>query len=221
MINKIGILGLAGSGKDTFAAYLAREFRKNHINGFDITRYAALLKEGARQVFGEDFDNRDVKEERRFVTPDLADKIIDSTDYIQLKLNLDPEQFTKWDQLCSKHLDKRTWLSPREYQVIVGSIGREIDKEIWVNYLRHQKGQKIVADVRFPNELLDVNILVIRSEVTAAVSGPLHASELYAYDLSTSVSPYHDVDYVVYNNGTLADLENKAKQTVSHIIRNH
>ena len=77
---KIGLIGLAGCGKDT-AALLLRRILYERGQSFEIDRYAALLKKCTELAFGVDFDNRDVKEELVFVTPDLADRMIDATDY--------------------------------------------------------------------------------------------------------------------------------------------
>ena len=136
---KLGLLGLAGSGKDTAAEILQRVLREQGMN-FEIKKYAGLLKEATRLAFGDNFDDRDVKEERVFVTPDLADKIIDATDYIWLKLELGEQYFELYNHLCTKNLDSQTWLSPRDFQLIVGSLVREINPEAWVNYLHKQDG---------------------------------------------------------------------------------
>ena len=53
---KIGILGLAGAGKDTIATKISKEL------GLSIDRYAAPLKQAALRVFGESFDDRTAKD---------------------------------------------------------------------------------------------------------------------------------------------------------------
>ena len=89
---KIGLVGLAGAGKDTAALILQRVLAEQGKH-FGIDRYAALLKKCSQQVFGDNFDDRDVKEEMVFVTPTLADKMIDATDNCQPVLGLNGEDF--------------------------------------------------------------------------------------------------------------------------------
>lgn len=212
---KIGICGLAGDGKDTLAAMLLEEFKKLGVY-FEIDRYAALLKEGARQVFGEDFDNRDVKEELVFVTPELLDKMVDATDYIQLKLGLDPFQFTVWNHACIKYLDSLTWISPRLFQQIVGTeVGRSVDPNIWVDYIKRKKGNFIIPDVRFGNEEVDYTILIVRNPVP---KGKIHPSEAYAVDLRLQEYPELYVDCMVINRTTLEDLRKQAADIAKQIV---
>ena len=212
MSTKIGLIGLAGAGKDTAAEILQRILAEQGKH-FEIQRYAGLLKECARQVFGENFDDRDVKEELVFVTPDLADRMIDATDYCQLKLGLNPEQFDIWNSLCKKHIDTLTWVSPRLFQQLLGTeVGRALDPDVWVNYLKQQDKDMIIPDCRFDNETVDINILVVRHPVP---EGTLHASEVYAAELQLSLEPYLYVDAVVYNGGTLEELETKLRFLVT------
>src|SRR5574344_10690 len=124
---RIGLLGLTESGKDTAALILQRALAEQGMH-FEIKKYAGLLKEATRLAFGDNFDDRDVKEERVFVTPELADKIIDATDYVWLKLGFDPEHFELFNDLCTKHIDSKTWISPREFQQLLGTdVVRTVD----------------------------------------------------------------------------------------------
>lgn len=212
---KIGICGLAGDGKDTLAELLRQEFAACGVH-FQIARYAGLLKEAARQVFGDTFDNRDVKEEKVFVTPELADKMIDATDYVQLKLGLTPEQFDKWDSLCTIHIDTLTWVSPRLFQQVLGTeVGREVDPNIWVNYIKNQTGNLIIPDVRFGNEELDVSILIARNPVP---TGEVHPSEQYAVNLRLEKYPELFVNHFVSNRTTIEDLREQAKFIVKQTM---
>ena len=216
---QLGLLGLAGSGKDTAAEILQRVLREHGFE-FEIKKYAGLLKEATRLAFGDNFDDRDVKEERVFVTPALADKIIDATDYIWLKLGFGQEHFELFNDLCIKHIDSKTWISPREFQQLLGTdVVRAIDPDAWVKYLTEQDGKYIVSDVRFANELVDCNVLLWRDNPTSAVE--LHVSELFA------VSCMHDVqrsdpidylhDYTLWNKGTLEELERNIRFMVTTI----
>lgn len=212
---KIGICGLAGDGKDTLASLLRDEFSKRGVY-FTVDRYAALLKEAARQVFGEDFDKRDVKEESVFVTPELHDRMVDATDYLQLKLGLNPEQFDVWNAACIKHIDNLTWVSPRLFQQLLGTeVGRSVDPGIWVNYIKNKSCNLIIPDVRFGNEQLDYNILIIRNPVP---TGKVHSSEAYAVDLRLQEYPEQYVDFVVINRTTIEDLRKEASFIVNIIL---
>ncbi|WDS49608.1 dNMP kinase [Acinetobacter phage F70-K44] len=214
MSYKIGLIGLAGSGKDTVAVIL-QEVLKERGQVFEIDRYAGLLKEAARQVFGENFDDRNVKEVDKFIDLYLADKIIDATDYVYLKLNRSDIDLDEWNALCQKHIDSCTWMSPRKFQQLLGTeVGRAIDPDIWVNYLKNQDRNLIIPDVRFGNEDVDFNILITRHPVP---QGKLHASEVYAAELQLSDNPYDYVDYVIHNDGSIEDLKRKVQQLVNKI----
>ncbi|WPD49439.1 dNMP kinase [Acinetobacter phage YZ2] len=214
MSYKIGLIGLAGSGKDTVAVIL-QEALKERGQVFEIDRYAGLLKEAARQVFGENFDDRNVKEVDKFVDLYLADKIIDATDYVYLKLNRSDIDLDEWNALCQKHIDSCTWMSPRKFQQLLGTeVGRAIDPDIWVNYLKNQDRNLIIPDVRFGNEDVDFNILITRHPVP---QGKLHASEVYAAELQLSDNPYDYVDYIIHNDGSIEDLKRKVQQLVNKI----
>uniref|UniRef100_A0AAU8KVE5 Deoxynucleoside monophosphate kinase n=1 Tax=Acinetobacter phage vB_Ab_1137_KEN_03 TaxID=3158853 RepID=A0AAU8KVE5_9CAUD len=214
MSYKIGLIGLAGAGKDTVAVIL-QEALKERGQVFEIDRYAGLLKEAARQVFGENFDDRNVKEVDKFVDLCLADKIIDATDYVYLKLNRPDIDLDEWNELCKKHIDSCTWMSPRKFQQLLGTeVGRALDENIWVNYLKNQDRNLIIPDVRFGNEDVDFNILITRHPVP---KGKLHASEVYAAELQLSDNPYDYVDYVIHNDGSIEDLKRKVQQLVNKI----
>ena len=216
---KLGLLGLAASGKDTAAEILQRVLREQGMN-FEIKKYAGLLKEATRLAFGDNFDDRDVKEERVFVTPDLADKIIDATDYIWLKLGFNHEHFELFNDLCTKHIDSKTWISPREFQQLLGTeVVRTIDPDAWVKYLTEQDGNFIVSDVRFANELLDYNVLCWRDNPKTA--NELHVSELFAVSCMHDVQRSNPIDYLhdytLWNKGTLEELERNIRFMVSTI----
>lgn len=215
---KIGFIGLPSAGKDTVAEITQRVLTEQGQD-FKIKRYAELLKEGTRLAFGDNFDDRDIKEERRFVTPTLADKIIDATDYLWLKLGLDHnryfEQFTK---LCTECIDKHTWLSPREFQQYFGTdVIRTLNPNAWVEYLHRQGGNILIPDVRFSNELVDYNVLVWRQDAKEVN----HVAEQFAldcmYDVHYSNPSEYRHDYTLWNKGTLVDLERNIRFMLSNI----
>lgn len=217
----IGLLGLAGSGKDTAAEILQRVLHEQGIH-FEIKKYAGLLKEATRLAFGDTFDDRDVKEERVFVTPTLADNIIDATDYIWLKLGFGQEHFELFNDLCIKHIDSKTWMSPREFQQLLGTeVIRTIDPDAWVKYLTEQDGNYIISDVRFANELLDYNVLLWCTDKYLDNSGTnSHSAEGLAWqcmlDVQHTDAPYLH-DYTLWNAGTPEGLERNIRFMVSTI----
>lgn len=214
---KLGLLGLAGSGKDVAAEILQRVLLEQGFE-FEIKKYAGLLKEATRLAFGDNFDDRDVKEEQVFVTPTLADNIIDATDYIWLKLGFSQEHFELFNDLCIKHIDSKTWMSPREFQQLLGTeVIRTIDPDAWVKYLTEQDGNYIVSDVRFANELVDYNVLLCRHGIADIAE---HVSEGFTRSLLQDVAhmdaPYLH-DYTLWNNGTLEELERNIRFMVTTI----
>lgn len=218
---KLGLLGLAGSGKDTAAEILQRVLHEQGMH-FEIKKYAGLLKEATRLAFGDNFDDRDVKEERVFVTPTLADNIIDATDYIWLKLGFGQEHFELFNDLCIKHIDSKTWMSPREFQQLLGTdVVRAIDPDAWVKYLTEQDGNYIVSDVRFANELVGYNVLLWRTDICQDDAGVLgHSSEKLAWncmrDVQYTDAPYLH-DYTLWNDGTPENLERNIRFMVTTI----
>lgn len=221
---RIGLLGLAASGKDAAAEILQRVLAEQGMC-FPILKYAGLLKEATRLAFGDNFDDRDVKEERVFVTPDLADKIIDATDYVWLKLYGDDPiamdtYFYDFTMLCQKHIDSKTWMSPREFQQLLGTdVVRAIDPDAWVKYLTEQDGNYIVSDVRFTNELVDYNVLLWRTDICQDDAGVLgHSSEKLAwqcmFDVQHTDAPYLH-DYTLWNDGTPEGLERNIRFMVT------
>lgn len=205
MSYKIGLVGLAGAGKDEAAKII-----KELLPHYEIDRYAAILKEAARQVFGENFDDRDVKEESVFMTPQLWDKLWDAVDYTALKVT--PNGSPLYDvfmDYADKAFSNLTWISPRLFQQLLGTeVGRNVHPNIWVNYLRNQERNLIIPDVRFDNELVNFNILITRHPVP---KGKLHASEVFAAELMLMDDPFNYVNHIVYNDGSLADLRDKLK----------
>lgn len=216
---KLGLLGLAGSGKDTAAEILQRVLLEQGFE-FEIKKYAGLLKEATRLAFGDNFDDRDVKEERVFITPTLADKIIDATDYIWLKLGFGQEHFELFNDLCIKHIDSKTWMSPREFQQLMGTdVVRVIDPDAWVKYLQKQDGNFIITDCRFGNESADYNVLMMRQDAPDIDS--VHASEKFAITCMNDVlygnpDGYYQ-DYTLWNKGTLEELERNIRFMVTTI----
>ena len=206
---KLGLIGLAGAGKDTAAVIMQRILKEQTGEHYTIERYAGLLKTCARRVFGDNFDNRDVKEVMIPVTKELHDLMIAVTSYCQRELGIRDADIARWHSLCNKHLGSLSEVSPRLFQQLLGTeVGRAINTDVWVNYLHSQDYDMIITDCRFPNELVDKNILIIRHDVPENI----HSSEEFAAKLQTDhTARLGVVDYVIHNTGTIEELETRLR----------
>ena len=196
---KIGLVGLAGSGKDESAKII-----QELLPEFKIDRYAGLLKETARTVFGDNFDDRDVKE----VPVRVSSTKLQASLYMLLhSLKLSVEDELGFQNLCLKHFSNVGEMSPREFQQLLGTeVGRKVNPDIWVNYIKRKDEKLIIPDVRFDNELVNFNILITRHPVP---KGKLHSSEVFAAELQLIDDPTNYVQAIIHNGGTLDDLRVK------------
>jgi hypothetical protein len=212
---KVGILGLAGAGKDTFATLL-----QQYLTDFTIDRYAAPLKELTAKVYGctlEELEDRVFKERPQQVNrDDMLHSVYHCLDRVLLFTDA---ELDKASELYFEHLGSASAISPREFQQRVGTdVVRAVKPAAWVDYLQNKDANLIVADVRFENELCDYNILVMRA---VGVPKPTHTSEHLAWDLEYDVGLDLPPCMSLLDNDvdtTLEDLERAAKQH-AHSIR--
>lgn len=180
----VGILGLAGSGKDTFASMLQEELSKLGQD-FKIDRYARPIKELTADIFCLSVDAieiREIKEQPRYVT---TDKLLRKCHVmLQDTLGFNTEEYTTAMTVVQEswvNVGHFTWLSPREFLQVFGTdVVRAVRPNAWVDILQERDENLIVPDVRFENELCDVNHLVTRFDRTPR---PEHPSEQFAWDL--------------------------------------
>lgn len=174
---KVGILGLAGAGKDTFANMLLE-----HLPDFKIDRYARPLKELTCRIFNltmQEVEDRVIKEKPKQVSRDVMIQEVFST--LSDVLHFTDEEMDKASELFFEHFQSARAMSPREFQQIFGTdVVRAVKPTAWVDRLQSVQDNLIVPDVRFENELCDVNYLLTRFE---DVPRPIHPSEHYAWDL--------------------------------------
>lgn len=205
---QIAMIGLAGAGKDTSALILQRVLKERGMD-FIIDRYAAPLKRAAREVFGKDFDERDIKEVRKSIG---QDRIIEATFRCLNVLGFDDAEHDKASHLFFEHMPLSRPISPREYQQILGTeVVRAVRPTAWVDRIRSIKTKNvIISDARFENELCFKNILVRRFE---NIDKPKHPSEHLAWDLQFTgkVLPVDVFDLDNHRPTTLHELEDRIR----------
>ena len=217
---KIAIVGLAGAGKDTFGEMLVKHLGSD----WELAKYATPLKELTRSIFGDDFDDREVKEVKRVLWEDAwldgnRSTQLYASMYLKVRRFLEclPVKNTEYkaiekfiDVICS--LDE---ISPRQFQQLFGTeVMRSIDNNFWVDQLMSKQGNLIITDARFENEIdkVDKVFLILNNRLDINDVKYDHASEQMAklmtagvkYDLFTGSTLY------VTNNSDLASLDRKA-----------
>lgn len=212
---KVGILGLAGAGKDTFANMLLE-----HLPDFKIDRYARPLKELTCRIFGltmEEVEDRVIKEKPVQVSRDVMIQEVFKT--LSCSLHFTDEELDKASELFFEHFQSARAMSPREFQKIFGTdVVRAVKPTAWVDRLHSVQGNLIVPDVRFENELCDINFLVMGA---TGIQRPAHPSEHYAWDLEYSTLTPPKGLVFIDNNPERVTLEHLAyyAEVEGYIIR--
>ena len=229
---KIGIMGLAGAGKDTFAEELLK-----HLPGARIDRFASPLKKAAEYVFGPYFDDRVVKEKRIPVTASTYDRMIEGAMQVCNELGFteqeeeaaslyffesalgekDPDLYLSCEDLPR--------ISPREYQQLLGTeVIRKVRETAFSDRIKNMQGMVLLTDCRFSTEVqaVDYVLLVVRESVYGA--RPEHSSEHLSWDLtdlfySGDWNSFPHTLQVIRNEGTKYDLDKEALYTSKRIIR--
>lgn len=204
---KIGLIGLAGAGKDTVAEIIRSEF------GYAVDRFAKPLKEAAEKAFGPYFDDRVIKEIQVHMDDELYRDVLYGCAGLFRLLGKEGEA-EAW-RLFDKHIAPLYHdggdLSPREFQQIVGTeIVRKINPEFFVQRMQGMQGNLVCPDVRFLNELVfDLHILVVRPAAFNPHEVPPHESEHLAWKMNQRVYSGQQAApgvYVLSNVGDLNDL---------------
>lgn len=219
---RLGLAGAAGSGKDTFGDYLRIALEAEGKNVL-ITSFAEPIRRICEDV-GLDPYTRETKErvvKKRYSF--FAGKLIDA-------INRHLGDFAGEEDLANLFAHFTTALtdggylrtsladfleiSPRRFCQLLGTEGgRAVRTSFWNDVLvarckRQDYKRKldivIVTDVRFPDEALPVDdIITIKRDGIDAVAA--HESESH-YDFLEQESAW-----IIENNGSLADLEQDAK----------
>lgn len=186
MTLKIGVLGLVGSGKDTFANMLQEALSKLG-HDFKIDRYARPIKELTSKIFNVPvaaIEVREIKEHPKLVC--TASLTLACHTMLKYTLGFSTAEYTTAMQVVQDTWttsDQYTRISPREFMQIFGTdVVRAVRPNAWVDILQERDENLIVPDVRFENELCDYNVL-ITGRIGIDKPKPTHSSEMYAWDL--------------------------------------
>lgn len=218
----VGLCGLAGSGKDTVASILRRDFCVQPIAFADpIKRFCAKVFDWDEDRLWGPSENRSEpdpryrREHRRLQagSPDEYETFLDEGLTAREALQL---LGTEWGRACYRDI----WL---EHGL---SIARQLEDDPFKGYHRklgifdtkHFAGPRLrrgvaITDCRFPNEVLGIQriggIVVRVDRPAAGLSGPAaeHASEREMAHLADGV-----FDDVVVNDGSLLDLEDDVRR---------
>lgn len=219
---KIGIIGLAGAGKDTFATMLVQELRElGAMPDLIIDRYAAPLKTLTANIFGltlEQVEDREVKEKPKQINRDVM--IEEVFHCLERVLKFTDDELEEASHLFFENFQSATAISPRQFQQLFGTeVVRKVKSSAWRDRLQNRPRDIVVPDVRFDNELCDINILVKRFE---NIPRPKHESEQLAWDLQfTGKVIVHTPVFEINNRhpNTLDELREQARNTAKNIIQ--
>lgn len=211
----IGLVGFIGSGKDTVAKQFVQQ-------GCVQDSFAAPLKDMTATIFGWDRDllEGDTIESRDFrETPDMfwTKKLGVPNFTPRLALQL------LGTDIMRNHFSKDIWLDSLEYRMHkINSDAKCI----------------VVSDARFRNELTLIQdmggkvIWVQRGELPEwfGVAKEAHSNAINRKIMETKYADVHEsewnwagypVDFVIENNGTLEDLQQKVSQIQNRLFSKH
>ena len=217
---KVGILGLVGSGKSTFSKMLQEELTTLGHN-FSLESYAKPLKVLTSTIFDltlDELEDRELKETPKEIDPDYTIQAV--FNLLNKIIQFTQEELETASEKYFEVLGNKTYLSPREFQQLFGTdVVRATKSTAWVDYLQAKKGNLIVTDVRFENEVCDINFLMMREQY---VPKPTHSSEHFAWSLENRTEyPINTVDYYIDNakSVTLQELQLVAKRHAHRVAK--
>lgn len=212
----VGIVGLIGSGKDTFAQEFVR-------NGYRQDSFANSLKDAASAIFGwpRHLLTGDTEESRQFR---------ETTDIF-------------WTRKLGPALQKYgvDHFTPRLALQLLGTnvLRDNFHDDIWLNSLEYRvqsnpEQNVVISDVRFKNEIAMIKrnkgilIWVRRGPepdwfrtASKANSGDWKAQEemkeLGIHQSEWDWAGNNEIDYIIENNSTVEELNNKAKNIIEEI----
>lgn len=212
----IGLTGQAGSGKDTVAQFIAKDAN------YCIISLADKIKKILYKEFGF------TKEQLWGPSGKRLDphKFLKRNDGTPLNARYGANTLgTQWGRDL---IHEDVWVEFTLHQIKIiqndiknGYCGRYTPCDGWESGIYSYK-HFIIPDIRYLNELLTLKnkakakiIRIIRpgAELTGEYALHSSATEMLTFDEK-------DIDYTIYNNGTLEELEEKAANIIALIMRN-
>lgn len=222
----IGLIGSAGAGKDTAAKILS------DLTGKPVVSFAKPLHEAAIHIWGAKALNREEKEKEQIFGERSFEWFndyhmallakINSTQNVITERNL-PKLLTLRDLFSDPATGRiHETITPRKFMQLYGTeYWRSISSNVWVNLVQDEYDDCIVPDVRFADEAMIFDLLiVIKRDGVAPVSS--HISEEMANQLKYPCEQKEPIIHwfggiakdliVLENNGTIDGLGYKLKE---------
>lgn len=218
MAHVIGITGLAGAGKDTLAAAMARQFARMG-EPVCLAGFADPIREVCKAV-GLDPHTRETKEVKQTFSLDVfCDNLQHAIDTV-LRNRMTQDNRTRLYCLMVEHTahfvsepvgseyTQYINISPREFMQVFGTeAGQAIHRRVWVDMAttswRARDGYVLVTDFRFPHEApaLDTVVTVINQRIQRVNN---HVSEDLPYQLTSRWTPKvaGKKNYYAFNNAS-------------------
>ena len=223
---RIGLIGVAGAGKDTAAKILS------DLTGLPVVSFAKPLHEAAIHIWGDEVLNREEKEKEQIFGERNFERFNDCHMALLAKINSTQNVITERNlhkllTLRDLFTDRATGrihetITPRKFMQLYGTeYWRSISPDVWVNLVQDEYDDCIVPDVRFVNEAMIFDLLiVIKRDGVEPVSS--HASEEMAKQFKDLCEQKEPITHwfggiakdlvVLENNGTIGSLAHKLKE---------
>ena len=228
---RIGLIGVAGAGKDTAAKMLS------DLTGIPVVSFAKPLHEAAIHIWGDKALNREDKEKEQIFGERSFEWFNDYHMALLTKINSKQNVITEGNlykllTLRDLFTDTTTGrihetITPRKFMQLYGTeYWRSISPTVWVDLVCDEYDDCIVPGVRFANEAMIFDLLiVIKRDGVAPVSS--HISEELAKQFKDLCEQKEPITHwfgglakdlvVLENNGTIDDLSLKIKQIAENL----
>ena len=228
---RIGLIGVAGAGKDTAAKMLS------DLTGKPVVSFAKPLHEAAIHIWGNTALNREEKENEQIFGERSFEWFNDYHMALLTKINSTQNVITEGNlykllTLRDLFTDPATGrihetITPRKFMQLYGTeYWRSISPTVWVDLVHDEYDDCIVPDVRFTDEAMIFDLLiVIKRDGVAPVSS--HISEELAKQFKDLCEQKEPITHwfgglakdlvVLENNGTIDDLSLKIKQIAENL----
>ena len=223
---RIGLIGVAGAGKDTAAKILS------DLTGKPVVSFAKPLHEAAIRIWGDTALNREEKEKEQIFGERNFERFNDH--HMELLAKINSTQNVITERNLHKLLTLRDFftdpatgricetITPRKFMQRYGTeYWRSISPDVWGNLVQDEYDDCIVPDVRFANEAMIFDLLiVINRDGVAPVSS--HISEELSKQFKDLCEQKEPINHwfggiakdliVLENNGTIDGLGDKLKE---------